>query len=78
MKRRIKSYFQIADSWDGEIYFRISKHLGIPVTDVIRRKFMPDIKFLRIKYHIQLESEKEQAERMMEQNSELNRSLNSF
>jgi len=68
----------MANSWQGEIYFRVSKHLGMPVSEVIRKKFKPDIKFLMMKYHTQLEFEKEQAEEMAEQTSEINSQMNSF
>ena len=50
MKLKIVNYFQLANSFIGDIYFQVSKHLGITVSEVIRRKFTPDIKFLIFKY----------------------------
>ena len=61
----------MANSWQGEIYFRISKHLGITMSEVIRKKFNPDIKLLIMKYHKQLLMEKEHAEEMQRQNEEI-------
>jgi len=30
------TYFQMLDSFVGEVYFRVSKHLSIPISEVIR------------------------------------------
>ena len=43
----------------GDIYFEVSKHLGKPVSWVIKHKFTPDVKFLIFKYsHIYREKQK--------------------
>lgn len=34
----------------GDIYFQVSKHLGKPVSWVIKNKFTYDVKFLIFKY----------------------------
>ncbi len=57
----------MANSFYGEVYFRVSKHLGIKVSDVIREKFSPDMRFLIIKYTQIIIKEVEQAEKMKEQ-----------
>lgn len=57
----------MANSFYGEVYFRVSKHLGIKVSDVIREKFTPDMRFLIIKYTQIIIKEVEQAEKMKEQ-----------
>lgn len=47
----------------GEVYFRISKDFGIMPTEVIRKKFTPDMRFLILKYSEQIRQEiKEQEE----------------
>lgn len=51
----------------GEVYFRVSKHLGIPPTQVIREKFMPDMRFLIMKYSEKIRQEIKQAEELEEQ-----------
>lgn len=43
-------YFQLANTIIGEVYFRVSKHLGWRVSKVIKHKYEPDIKFLILKY----------------------------
>lgn len=68
----MRNFFQIANSWQGEVYFRVSKHLNIPVSEVIRAKFNPDIKFLIFKYHQQLVFEKREAEEIHKMQSEVN------
>ena len=57
----------MANSFYGEVYFRVSKHLGIKVSDVIREKFSPDMRFLIMKYTQIIIKEVEQAEKMKEQ-----------
>lgn len=34
----------------GEVYFRVSQHLGIVMSEVIRKKFTPDMMILIHKY----------------------------
>lgn len=68
----MKSYFQLANSFYGEVYFRISKHLGWLPSEVIKNKFTPDIKFLIMKYTQQILAEIKQAEEIKEKTKELN------
>ena len=46
----MKNYFHLANSFVGDVYFEVSKHLSIPISEVIKKKFTFDIKFLIIKY----------------------------
>ena len=52
-------YFQMLDSFLGEVYFRVSKHLSIPISDVIRGFFNRDwdILMLMRKYGEEIKSE---------------------
>lgn len=56
----------MSNSLYGEVYFRVSKHLGVLPSEVIRRKFTPDIRFLIIKYTNMILREVEQAEELEE------------
>lgn len=40
----------MADSFMGEVYFRVSQHLGCVMSEVIRKKFTPDMQLLIHKY----------------------------
>ena len=62
----MKTYFLLANSFYGEVYFRISKHLGWLPSEVIKNKFNPDIKFLIFKYSHQIRTEIEQHEKLQE------------
>ena len=66
----MKNYFQLANSFYGEVYFRISKHLGCLPSEVIKNKFTPDIKFLIMKYTQQILAELKQAEEIKEKRKE--------
>ncbi len=46
----------------GECYFRVSKHLGVPISTVLRKKFTPDYKLLINKYFQIIVAEQEQQE----------------
>ena len=48
----------------GEVYFRVSKHLGIGVDEVIRQKFKPQFKFLIFKYTNIILREQEEYEKI--------------
>lgn len=50
----------------GEVIFRVSKHLGVPPTQVIREKFTPDVRFLILKYSEVLRQEIKQVEELNE------------
>ena len=63
----MNNYFQLANSFYGEVYFRVSKHLGWLPSEVIKNKFNPDIKFLIFKYSQQIRKEIEESEKIKEQ-----------
>ena len=66
----MRNFFQIANSLYGEVYFRISKQLGWLPSEVIRKKFTPDIRFLIMKYTQQILAEIKQSEELKEQMNE--------
>ena len=51
----------------GQTYFRVSKHLGITITEVIRRKFEVDVYLLISYYANEIYAEIEENERIEEQ-----------
>jgi hypothetical protein len=57
---------------EGEIIFRISKHLGIEPTEVIKRKRMRDIniRFLWRRYYLEIKADNEEMEKIKKQNNE--------
>jgi len=57
----------MSESFTGEVYFRVSEHLGWLPSEVIRKKFTPDIRFLIMKYSQRLRQEIEQAKELEEQ-----------
>jgi hypothetical protein len=62
----MKNYFQLTNSFYGEVYFRVSKHLGWLPSEVIKNKFNPDIKFLILKYSQEIRNEIKQSEELKE------------
>ena len=60
----------MANSFFGEVYCRISKHLGMLPFDVIKRKHDPNIKFLIFKYTAEIRNEIKQNEKLQEQLNE--------
>ena len=62
----MKNYFQLINSFYGEVYFRVSKHLGWLPSEVIKKKFNPDIKFLILKYSQEIRNEIKQSEEIKE------------
>ena len=50
----------------GECYFRVSKHLGITISKVIKYKFHPDIKLLLNKYYNIIVAEQREYEKIKE------------
>lgn len=59
-------YFQMLDSFIGEVYFRVSKHLSIPISEVIRGFFNRDwdILMLMRKYGEEIKSEQKRIKQM--------------
>lgn len=68
LKIQIKNYFRLVNSIIGETYFRVSKHLNCLPSEVIRNKFNPDYRFLILRYHLEIQHEIEEAEKIKEQN----------
>lgn len=57
-------YFLMADSFMGEVYFRVSQHLGIVMSEVIRRKFTLDMMILIHKYSNIVRAEHKEYEKL--------------
>lgn len=55
-----------------EVYIRVSKHTGLNIIEVIRRKFTYDIRLLIMYYARKLREEQEEFERIQKKNDELN------
>ena len=62
----MKNYFQLTNSFYGEVYFRVSKHLGWLPSEVIKKKFNHDIKFLILKYSQEIRNEIKKSEEIKE------------
>ena len=62
----MKNFFQLVTSFMGEVYFRISKDFGIMPTEVMRKKFTPDMRFLILKYSEQIRHEIREHEKLEE------------
>ena len=50
-----------------ETYFRVSKHLGCSISEVIRNKFNVDYRVLIMRYHLEINEEIKHAEKMKEE-----------
>ena len=61
------NYFRLANSFIGEVYFQVSKHLQCSPAYVIKNKFRPDIKFLIIKYSQILRQKQKEYNELQEQ-----------
>ena len=59
----MKTYFQLLDSFLGEVYFRVSKHLGIPISEVIYKRNHLDMIMLMRKYGEIIKEEQRQIQR---------------
>lgn len=55
------------DSFIGEVYFKVSKHLGITISEVIRNKFHPDFQLLIHKYSKIVKAEQKEYNKIQEQ-----------
>ena len=66
----MRNYFRLSNSFYGEVYFRISEQLGWLPSEVIKKKYNPDIKFLIFKHSARLRAEMEQNKRLQEQMKE--------
>lgn len=57
-------FFQLNKTVIGEAYFRVSQHLQVPISQVIKNKFHPDYRLLLNKYFNIIIAEQEQYEEM--------------
>ena len=57
----------MVNSLHFETYFRVSKHLGCPISEVIRNKFNVDYRVLIMRYSLEIKGEIEQAEKLKEE-----------
>lgn len=62
----------ISSLW-GEVYFRVAKHLGCTISEVIRNKFNADYRVLIIRYHMEIDAERKEAERIKEESKKYRR-----
>ena len=64
----MKIYFSdlglLVKSFMGQVYFRASKHLGIHVTEVIEKKFMPEMRVLIAFYAEEVRQEQREIEKI--------------
>lgn len=51
----------------GEVYFRVSQHLGIVMSEVIRKKFHPDMMLLIHKYSNIVRAEYRQYQKLQDE-----------
>ena len=63
----MRNYFRLVNSFMGDVYFEVSKHLRCSPYYVIKNKFRPDIKFLIMKYSQILRAKQKEYEEMQEQ-----------
>ena len=59
----LTNYFEMIRTRYFQIYFEVSKHLGVPISEVIKNKFLPDYRILIMKYNYDLELKIREAER---------------
>lgn len=66
MKDLKRSYFHLLDSFVGEVYFRVSKHMSIPMSEVIRGFYNRDwdIIMLMRKYGEEIKVEQKRIKKM--------------
>lgn len=59
----MQKYFKLVDHIEGEIIFRISKHLSIEYDEVIRRKLCHDwrIRAMWRRYYLEIKADNEVA-----------------
>lgn len=60
------NYFHLLDSFIGEVYFRVSKHLGIPISKVIHGYFIHDLDIIMLmrKYGEEIKWEQRRAKKI--------------
>lgn len=62
-------YFQLLDNFVGEVYFRVSKHLHVPISEVIRGFYNRnwDIIMLMRRYGEEIKIEQKNIKKMKEE-----------
>jgi len=63
----MNNYFRLVNSFMGDVYFEVSKHLRCSPYYVIKNKFRPDIRFLIMKYTQILRTKQKEYERIKEE-----------
>lgn len=60
------TYFHLLDSFIGEVYFRVSKHLGIVISEVVRGFMSHDLDIIMLmrKYGEEIKLEQKQARKL--------------
>lgn len=66
----MRNYFRLVNSFMGNVYFEVSKHLRCSPYEVIKNKFRPDIKFLIIKYSQILRAKQKEFEELEEKSNQ--------
>ena len=64
-------YFQLLNSFWGEVYFRVSKHLGVGIITVMKNKFLIEYRALIMYYSIQLRYEIKEQKKIEEEQRKL-------
>lgn len=64
-----KSFFQLLDSFLGEVYFRVAKHYGIGILEVMNRFFSHDLEIMLLmrKYGEEVKNEQKRAKEIKEE-----------
>lgn len=62
-----KNYFRLLDSFLGEVYFRVSKHLCIPISEVIYKRNDLDMMMLMRKYGEEIKQEQKEIRKAREE-----------
>ena len=70
MIQLIHYFDELIETVWGQVYFRVSKHLGCLPSEVIKNKFNPDYKFLIRAYYKEIMAEIEHNEEMEKQMKE--------
>lgn len=61
-----------------EVYFRVSQHLGVLPSEVIRNKFNPDYRLLIMKYNQILQAEIEESKKIEAELKKNNNKMHKF
>ena len=62
-----KNYFHLLGSFIGEVYFRVSKHLCIPISEVIYKRNDLDMIMLMRKYGEEIKKEQKEIKKAREE-----------